>query len=237
MKKILQVLAFLFIALIIGLLALRFALNEKEPPGTQSPETDQITQTIYHNLNKTAWDSTRWVKWTFRGGHRYLWDKHQHRLLLQWDDREVVLDLVTLQGTAKKADILLSGEAADKMRQQAYKMFCNDSFWLTAPFKLTDPGAVLTMVTLPDGRKGMKVTYGTGGATPGDSYVWILDEKGTPVSFKIWASILPIGGVEATWEKWIQLPTGAKLSTFHLIGGKMESIITDVDGGMSAPAF
>ena len=148
-----------------------------------------------------------------------------------------VSDLATQQGPVKKAGVLLSGAAAAKAAKTAYAMFCNDGFWLTAPFKLTDPGARRTLVTLPDGRKGLKVTYDSGGVTPGDSFVWILDEKGIPSTFKMWVSILPIGGIEASWEQWVELPTGAKLSTFHLIGGKVKSVITEVDGGMGTPDF
>lgn len=133
--------------------------------------------------------------------------------------------------------MLLSGEAAADAAKDAYKMFCNDSFWLMAPFKLTDPGTKRMLVTLPDGRQGLKISYSSGGVTPGDSYVWFLDGQGVPTAFKMWVGILPIGGIEGTWEKWITLPTGAKLSTFHLIGGKLDSPIMDVDGGMGAAAF
>ena len=34
------------------------------------------------------------------------------------------------------------------------------------------------------------------------------------------ASILPIGGIKASSEQWVELPTGANLATFHLIGVK-----------------
>jgi hypothetical protein len=237
MKKILKIFLYLILAIVAGLFILRQIWHEKEPQGTESPETDQVVQTIYTNLNKTAWDSTAWVEWTFRGGHHYVWDKAQNRLWLRQKDEETILDLTTQQGTAKKGGVLVSGAAAEKMLKNAYQAFCNDSYWLTAPFKLTDPGTTRTMVTLADGRKGMKVTFGSGGVTPGDSYVWILDKNGIPSSFKMWVSILPIGGVEATWEQWIELPTGAKLSTFHLLGGRVKSAMTDVKGGMGYPGF
>lgn len=237
MKKTLKIIAGLIIGLLIAMFLLGLALNEKEPQGIESAEAEELTQQIYTNLHKTAWDSTQWLQWTFRGGHEYLWDKFQNRVRVRWDDQEVLLDLSTQTGPAKKSGVLLTGEAAAKANQKAYSMFCNDGFWLIAPYKLTDPGTKRSIVQLPDGRKGLKVSYNSGGTTPGDSYVWITDDKGMPTSFKIWASILPVGGVEATWESWLELPTGAKLSTFHLIGGQMKSAITEVDGGMGAPVF
>ena len=237
LKKALKILTFIVITLLIGLFGLRLAFHEKEPTGVESPEAEQMAQAIYTQLNKTAWDSTQWVKWDFPGGHQYLWDKRHGQVRVRWDDQEVLLDLATQQGPAKKSGVLLSGSEAAKAVKAAYAMFCNDGFWLTAPFKLTDPGTQRSVVTLPDGRKGLKVSYDSGGVTPGDSYVWILDDKGIPSSFKMWVSILPVGGIEATWEQWATLPTGAKVATYHLIGGKVKSVVTGLDGGMGTPTF
>jgi hypothetical protein len=237
MKKILKIIGVLLLALVIGVLIFGYSINEKEPIGIESPEADQMVQSIYTNLNKTAWDSTQWVKWSFPRGHHYVWDKQNNRVQVKWDDIEVVLDLNTQKGIVKKAGVLLSDKEAETAYKKAYSMFCNDSFWLTAPFKLTDPNTTRTIVSFPDGRKGLKVTYGNGGVTPGDSYVWFLDEKGIPTSFKMWVSIIPIGGITATWDNWVTLPTGAKLAASHLIAGKVESIATSIDGGMGLPNF
>ncbi|MEZ4952350.1 MAG: hypothetical protein R2825_02080 [Saprospiraceae bacterium] len=35
--------------------------------------------------------------------------------------------------------------------------------------------------------------YKTGGVTPSDSYVWLLDENGQPTAWKMWVSITSIG--------------------------------------------
>ena len=196
-----------------------------------------MAQKIYAAVNKPAWDSTQWVKWTFRGGHEYLWDKFQQKVKVKWDDHEVILDLVNRQDTAKESGVVITGEDAKKLADKAYSLFCNDSFWFIAPFKLTDPGTQRSIVSMPDGRRGLKVSYTNGGTTPGDSYVWLVDDQGVPTSFKMWVSVLPIGGIESTYEKWISLPTGAKIASFHLIGGGLKSEITDIDGGMGNPGF
>lgn len=43
-----------------------------------------------------------------------------------------------------------------------------------------------------------------------------------------WVSIIPIGGVSATWDKWVELPTGAFVSTSHDLG-PFTTEVTDLD--------
>jgi hypothetical protein len=73
------------------------------------------------------------------------------------------------------------------------------------------------------------VTYTSGGSTPGDSYLWLLDNNFKPKAFKMWTSILPIDGIESSWTDWITTESGAQLPTFHkfLVFG-LE--ITDIKG-------
>jgi hypothetical protein len=43
----------------------------------------------------------------------------------------------------------------------------------------------------------------------------------------MWVSIVPIGGLEVSWEGWVTLSTGAKISTRHR-WGPVELALTDV---------
>jgi hypothetical protein len=61
------------------------------------------------------------------------------------------------------------------------------------------------------------VTYKSGGSTPGDSYLWQLDEFGNPTSYKMWVKIIPIGGLEASWDEWKITQTSAKLPSNHTL--------------------
>ena len=114
--------------------------------------------------------------------------------------------------------------------EKAVKLFNNDSFWLVAPFKLEDEGTILR-TTLIDNKKALMVTYTKGGTTPGDTYVWLFDEKGNPKSFKMWVDLIPIGGLEASWNDWVMTDSKIKLPTAHKIGQlelEIDQIITKV---------
>jgi hypothetical protein len=110
---------------------------------------------------------------------------------------------------------VIDAAAAQKLVQSAYKIFINDAFWLNPIAKFYDDGVERSIVTLADGREGLLISYTTGGVTPGDAYLWFADANNVPTAWKIWASVLPIGGIEFSWEDWLTLPMGAKVSTMH----------------------
>ncbi len=56
------------------------------------------------------------------------------------------------------------------------------------------------------------------GISANESYLWLLDANDRPRAWRMWVSVIPIGGLEATWEGWTQLPTGAWVSTLHHVG-------------------
>ena len=91
----------------------------------------------------------------------------------------------------------------------------NDSFCLVAPYKVFDKGTERRLVKSKNNKEALLVTYTSGGSTPGDSYLWHLDDNGKPASFQMWVDILPIDGLEATWTDWTKTKSGAQLPTFH----------------------
>ena len=165
------------------------------------------------------------------GIHNYLWDKEQNIVQVNWGDNEVILNTKSKDAKVLVKGALVEGKQKEKLKNKAWSYFCNDSFWLNPISKAFDPGTERSLVTLKDDRKGLKVKYTGGGVTPGDSYVWLLDENNKPVAWKMWVKILPIGGIENTWEGWKELSTGAMISTVHKSFIPME--LKNVKGGMS----
>ena len=81
-----------------------------------------------------------------------------------------------------------------------------------------DSGTTRSIVPLEDGTAGLLVSYLEGGTTPGDSYLWKLGASGFPESYQMWVKIIPIGGLEATWDDWNVMENGLFLPAAHKLG-------------------
>ncbi|MEM7105769.1 MAG: hypothetical protein AAF502_21705 [Bacteroidota bacterium] len=215
MKKVLKWIGIALLLIIVILVILGLIAHEKRPVANPSSEADALAEEMMQAVNKAAWDTTHVLMWDFAGLHQFLWDKKRHLAKVSWGEKEVFVNPVTKEGVAFDRGQKVAGEIRDKLVVKAWQYFLNDAFWLNPVVKAFDPGTERSIVTTKDGREGLMVHYSSGGVTPGDSYVWILDENKRPEAWKMWVKIVPIGGVESTWENWITLETGALVSTLH----------------------
>lgn len=194
--------------------------NESLPEGTAGSEADALAQKMLEAINHDAYKNTQYLEWSLIDGkHTYKWDKANGKVTVKWDDYSVKLNLNdTSNSIASKNNEAISAKESRDVVNTAWDYFNNDSFWLVAPFKVFDQGTTRSIVNLEDGTKGLLVTYSSGGTTPGDSYLWKLQPNGFPESYQIWASIVPIGGIEATWDDWQIMESGVFLPTSHQLG-------------------
>ena len=228
MKKPLKIIGILLLAIVLTGFVFVWVKNEPLPEGGLSgKEADKLAQQMMASLNHQAWQNTATVSWTFRGSHHYEWNKAEDIVKVKWDNHEVMLNTKTQSGIVANGQDY-SAEDIDELTQTAIEYFNNDSFWLCAPFKVFDPGTTRSIVTLADGRAGLKVTYNAGSSTPGDSYVWILNENHQPTAVKMWVSILPIGGMEFTWENYQTLESGALVAQDHKAFDFLNVELTDI---------
>lgn len=200
--------------LLFGFLYLKY--NEPLPKGKQGVEAEQLAQNMLKVLDAEAFENTNYLEWTFKGKHHYQWHKSENRCEVFWKQIKVDLNFNNLK-TSKVyfAEQLYEGVEKQDYIKRAKDYFNNDSFWLVAPYKVLDYGTRRELVVNEDGSKSLLVTYTKGGTTPGDAYLWHFDNKGNPKSYQMWVDILPIGGLEATWNQWITTESGAKLPTTH----------------------
>jgi len=202
------------------------------PVGTNPSGGDQLAQAMLTAVNKPAFDTIKYMKWNFADRNQYVWDKQINRVQVTMEEDMVLLDLNEVTGKAYSGGIEQIGDGATELVQAAWANWCNDSFWMLAPFKVFDPGTTRTLVPQEGQGMGLLVTYEGGGVTPGDSYLWILNKDNTPSRYRMWTSIIPIGGALASWDEWKTLYNGDRVSTQHDLG-VIQVAITNMDAGES----
>lgn len=213
MKKTWYILASLLVLVVALLFVLRESVHEALPEGESGAAADSLATRVLDATGYDAWEQTAAVRWSFKGTRNYLWDVKSQFAEISWDDTRVLMDLNTQKGLAYEKGKEIDNP--ESLLEKAWSYWCNDSFWFMAHHKLFDAGTVRKLVMLEDGNRALLVTYESGGVTPGDSYLWILDDDAVPTGFKMWVSIIPVGGVYFSWEDWTELATGIRVATNH----------------------
>jgi len=212
-KKILKFLGWTLLFMVIMGVAAYIILNKALPSGAEGDLAERITDEMLTALNKPAYDSITYIEFTYVGKHHIKWDKEKNSVNVSWGEQDIYLDLNQ------------NKESYSLLEYKAYEYFVNDTFWLIAPFKVRDNGVVRKYVDIKEGR-GLLVTYTSGGVTPGDSYLWILDENGFPKAWRLWTSNVPVGGLELSWDGWIKM-NDTWFSTLHE-GSILDLTVTDM---------
>jgi hypothetical protein len=151
-----------------------------------------------------AWADIASVSFAFKasfagieaGRRRHDWDKARGLLRVTSGEGEdavvTYLDLWDRGGVAHDGTRALSGDALQKRLDTAWAHFVNDSYWFIAPFKVFDEGAVRARI-----EDKLRITFEGGvGLTPGDAYLYDLDERRRP---KAWSFLLE-SGLSGTME-------------------------------------
>jgi hypothetical protein len=222
-KRILKIIAGIIIfftlptALLFGYVYFKY--NEDLPISKPSLEADVLAKKMLDALDYNAYKNTDYIEFTFKSRHHYKWNKLENTCQVYWKYFQVNLDL----SNTKESTVLINKQAYNSIEKEVYiekalDYFNNDSFWLVAPYKVFDKNTTRAIAENKAGEKGLLITYNSGGSTPGDSYLWHLDETNKPKSFQMWTSILPIQGFPASWDSWTTTETGANLPTFHKLG-------------------
>ncbi|NNK28550.1 MAG: hypothetical protein HKP06_09945 [Flavobacteriaceae bacterium] len=200
--------------LFFGFLYLKY--DEDLPKGISGEKADLLANKMLDALNHEAYEATNYIEWTFKGRHHFKWEKDENICDVQWAEYKVRVHLDdTIKSRAYVHNFEVKGLQRKELLKKAIDYFNNDSFWLVAPYKVYDPGVERSLITQEDGSEALLVTYTSGGNTPGDSYLWLLDETGKPYGFKMWTSIIPIQGFPASWSDWKTTESGAQLPTHH----------------------
>jgi hypothetical protein len=161
-----------------------------QPDGKAAALADKVMETLGGGQ---AWNNTHYLRFDFavdRGGktvarRSHTWDKWSGRYRLEFtkDDAPhlVLMNLNTKEGSAFVKGAKLEGEEQKKALEQAYGAWVNDTYWLLMPYKMRDPGVVLTYdgEERKDGEAWdkLRLTFDNVGLTPKDKYWAYVNRK------------------------------------------------------------
>lgn len=216
---------------LIAALGLLFAGCSSIPAGKPGPEADRLAREMVAAVNGEAWKKTGAVRWRFAGRTHHLWDRDRQLVQVEWGEVKALVDIDRRCGRVWEEAEEITGPDAAELLDDAHAHWTNDAFWLNPVVKVFDAGVIRERVTEeePPGERGLIVRFSQGGRTPGDVYVWWVGIDGTPRRWQMWTSNIPIGGMEATWDEWIRLATGARISTKHETA-LIDILVTEVEG-------
>jgi plasmid maintenance system killer protein len=163
-----------------------------DPNKASDPKAVKVAQEVMEALGgEQAWRSTHFLRFDFAVGKEgktlfsrsHTWDKWTGDYRLEGKTKEgktylTIMSLNTKDGKAYRDGKALEGEEKKKALEDAYGAWVNDTYWLLMPYKMQDPGVVLSY----DGTKAqgkdpcdVVVLHFSGvGLTPKDSYsVWV----------------------------------------------------------------
>lgn len=165
------------------------SLADQNPPATgfDLAGSDSLAMAIADEVmaamgGRSAWDSTRYVGWTFLSGRKLLWDKHQHRVRIEFPSQNLLLvtNLETGEGQAVKDGVpVTEPDSLAPLMDMAQQTWINDSYWLVMPFKLKDSGVTLRYLGTDSTEAGqpadlLELRFANVGVTPQNKYqVWV----------------------------------------------------------------
>ncbi|HEX2252909.1 MAG TPA: hypothetical protein VHQ65_06560 [Thermoanaerobaculia bacterium] len=186
-------------------------------PGARDARADALAQRVLEAMGgRQGWEQVRWLRFGFAGRRTHLWDLSTGRHRVEGTTPEgepyvVIHDLDTRQGRAWSGGEPATGEALSELLEGAWGAWVNDTYWLLMPWKLRDPGVLLTHEGTRelDGRphEVLHLRFESVGLTPGDRY-WVFVDPQTDL-VAAWEYILegqPAQGPATRWrwEGWQQ---------------------------------
>lgn len=191
----------------------------------EKPDEKSLAKQVMEAAGTRKWPDVSRVKFTFNvtvDGTRKVSAKHD------WDTRNGK-DTVEWNGKIATAN-LWNPDKNQGNAVEAYKRWVNDSYWLLAPLKLGDKGAIVketgTKMIEGESLPTLELHFDNVGLTSNDRYVLYIDPKTKLVKF--W-DYMPDEKTKktATWEGYVQ-SGGLTLSTRHEMGNAVITI-TDLE--------
>jgi len=150
--------------------------------GSDAKATAIVDKVVKNMGGQKAWDNTRFLAWTWRNQY-HVWDKSENNFRWEKDTLVVITNLNTRQGKAYSKGREITNEAAgQKLIENMYPVWANNSYWFIMPFKLKDNGVNLQYKGTGTTQAGeqadlLELTFEKVGVTPDNRYILAVDKK------------------------------------------------------------
>jgi hypothetical protein len=225
--------------LTILLIALAVMQCSSLPVGQPGEAAEQLAQKMLKAANQDKWQSTAAVSFTFRGDDKVFWDKK--RKLIEVADKKGAVQFSEVSGKSIcfQGERRIMDECAE-MTATAVKKFYNHTYWINPAFHILSPGAERALVednSLAGAEaKKLLVSFKSGGSTPGDSYLFTLDDEGKIADMRMWVSLkmIPNGG-KAVFSDYKTTETGVNVAMHHKLMSLVSVDLSDLNMYASYP--
>ena len=159
----------------------------QSPVPSMAPASDARAAAVADRVmnalgGQEAWDGTRFLRFGFGSerdgkfvGRTHTWDKWTGRYRVE-GERDgarfiILMNVNTREGSAWRDGKKVEGAELKTQLERGYGMWVNDTYWLLMPYKMKDPGVILTSAGEEKGANGVlydkvKLTFDNVGLTP-----------------------------------------------------------------------
>lgn len=142
---------------------------------------------------RSKWDNTRFISWDFFGRRTLLWDKFSGDVRIEspFDSTVYLINIHSDSGQVRiKNRVLQDADSIADLVTRGKRIWINDSYWLTMPFKLKDSGVTLKYLgenAIQNGELAhvLELTFENVGFTPYNKYEVYITKSDSLV--KQWA--------------------------------------------------
>lgn len=181
-------------------------------------QSEKLGAKMKAGANWDNWQETDAVTFLFAGNDFIFWDKKRNLVEVSWSSWG---DKIKVQFSQKPfaAEVWVDNEIATDPSdrsgyvKKAYERFTNHTFWFNPAYHVFSPGTKRGITEDGD----LAVIFSSGGVTPGDKYIFKLDDSGKIKSMRMWVSIVPFKGLTASFKDYIKTESDLQVSTLHEI--------------------
>jgi len=173
-----------------------------------SPTASQLAAlTVDAMGGEDNWNNTRYIYWDFFGVRQLLWDKWTGNVRIDSyaDSMTYLVNTNSDKGNIMKNGIVMSNpDSVDYYTNRGKRIWINDSYWLTMPFKLKDPGVTLAYLRKDSTKAGtsafvVELRFDQVGVTPDNKYEIYIDENDYLVKQWSYFKLASQDTASATW--------------------------------------